>query len=647
LQDLGECEVKHGLRLGIVNLYKDGLGNPNVPQKLTRRKRWKQTTNVSVRPVSAIPVWSKSVVTIALILSAVALTIALSIYFRGRASTGNSVASEKSIAVLPFGNLSAEPANAYFAEGIQDEILTRLAKISDLKVISRTSSQSYKSTPQNVREIARQLGVAYIVEGNVQKNGDAVRVNVQLIRAETDAHVWADMFDRKLTDIFAVESDIAKTIAEQLSAQLTGREQRMLAAKPTDNLEAYDNYLRGLAYTLKTVPNQANAMNARKHFKDAVALDPKFALSWAMLSIVDSRSYLTQDLQPTESLREEAEQTAETALNLQPKLGEALWAKGFYHYACLKDYDTAMNYFQRARQLLPNNSRIPESMAYVERRRGQWDKSEQYLNEAERLDPRNVVLLGGHATNYICLRKFPEALQKLEQVLNITPDDLDTITVKAKVAQGQGDLTRAAALLSPLRPGLDDVGALETQIYQGILERRPQQIISRVQQLLTTPNPNLPALDGDVALWLGLAQQIAGDSSGAHESFLRAQRELEKVLPELTNNYGLLDDLALLNMALGDKTKALDFAQRAIDANPMEKDAVRGPLPVEILARVCAHFGETERAITTLEKLLSIPYDGAMGASSPLTPALLRLDPMFDPLRNDSRFQKLASSAPK
>jgi len=644
LQDLGECEVKHGLVLGIVNLCKDGLGNPNVPQKLTRRKRWKQTTHVSVRPVSALPVWSKSVVTIALILSAVALAIALSIYFRGRAGTATVVASEKSIAVLPFENRSEDKTNAYFADAIQDEILARLAKISDLKVISRTSTQHYKSTPGNLREIAKELGVAHIVEGSVQKSGDAVRVNVQLIRASDDTHVWADVFDRKLTDIFSVESDIAKTIAEQLSAQLTGREERMLAAKPTDNLSAYDDYLRGLAYTLKTVPTPANARNAQKYFKNAVALDPKFALSWAMLSIVDSRNYLTQALDPTEVLREEARQAAETALGLQPHLGEAIWAKGFYHYACLKDYDTAMNYLQRARQLLPNNSRIPESMAYVERRRGQWDKSEQYLNEAERLDPRNVVLLAGHATNYMCLRRFPEALQKLEQVLNITPDDVDTIAMKAKVAQGQGDLPRAASVLAPLRSGGDDAGAFELQIYQAILERRPQQIIPRIQQVLTPSHANQDAPDGYLHLWLGWAQEVSGDHVSAHESWQRAHDELEKLLPEQSDNYALLDGLALAQMFLGDKSKALAFAERAVGCNPIEKDAVRGPLPVEILARVWTHFGESDRAVSTLEKLLAMPYDGAMGTSSPLTPALLRLDPMFDPLRNNPRFQKLANS---
>src|SRR5207244_565226 len=260
LRDLVEYEVKHGLLINIVNLCKDNVGNPNLPEKLKRRKRWKQNTDATVRPVIA-PGWSKSALTTAFILSAIVVAIALVILFGygrlTRSGNATAIVPEKSIAVLPFENRSEEKANSYFADGIQDEILTRLAKISDLKVISRTSTQHYKSTPGNLREIAKELGVAHIVEGSVQKSGEAVRVNVQLIRASDDTHVWADVFDRKLTDIFSVESDIAKTIAEQLSAQLTGREERMLAAKPTENLGAYDDYLRGLAYTLKTVPNQA------------------------------------------------------------------------------------------------------------------------------------------------------------------------------------------------------------------------------------------------------------------------------------------------------------------------------------------------------------------------------------------------------
>src|SRR5882724_7522553 len=277
---------------------------------------------------------------------------------------------EKSIAVLPFENRSEDKTNAYFAEGIQDEILTRLSKIADLKVISRTSTQRYKSTPENLPEIARQLGVAHIVEGSVQKNGDAVRVNVQLINAANDSHLWADTFDRKLTDIFSVESEVAKAIADQLRAKLTGRRSEEIAAKPTDNPEAYDAYLRGVACTLRSFSTRPNAIAAQQYFKQAVRLDPKFALAWALLSSVDSLNYLTNGLQPTLALCDEARQGAETALKLQPNLGEANLAKGQYYYACLKDYDTAVRYFELARPLLPNSSLIPESLALVARRRG-------------------------------------------------------------------------------------------------------------------------------------------------------------------------------------------------------------------------------------------------------------------------------------
>jgi TolB-like protein/Tfp pilus assembly protein PilF len=302
---------------------------------------------------------------------------------------------DKSIAVLPFENLSGDPDNAYFAEGIQDEILTRLSKIADLKVISRTSTQHYKSAPENLPEIAKQLGVAHILEGRVQRSGDTVRVNVQLIKAADDSHLWADTFDRKLTDIFSVESEVAKAVTEQLRAKLTGQEEQVIAAKPTDNPDAYDAYLRGLAYTLKTNLNAGTA--AQKYLREAVRLDPKFALAWALLSNVDAGGYRSATLQPTVTLREEARQAAETAITLQPNLGEAVLAMGYYHYWGLKDYDTAVRYFEQARQFLPNSSRIPESLAYLTRRQGHWDRSESYFNEAERLDPRNVVLLGQHA----------------------------------------------------------------------------------------------------------------------------------------------------------------------------------------------------------------------------------------------------------
>jgi TolB-like protein/class 3 adenylate cyclase/Tfp pilus assembly protein PilF len=631
LHDLGTCEVKHGTRVAIANLYADQVGNPQLPKKFqavkkhSARMRWAGTT--------------------AALLALAAIVAGIAIFSRNRVRS-TLAAPEKSIAVLPFQNLSKDEENAYFADGIQDEILTRLSKIADLKVISRTSTQHYKSAPENLPEIARQLGVAHILEGSVQKSGDAVRVNVQLIKAANDSHLWADTFDRKLTDIFSVESEVARAIADQLRAKLTGREEQVIVAKPTDNTEAYDAYLRGLAYTLKTQNTPANALAAQKYLREAVRLDPKFALSWALLSYVDSVGYTSLSLQPTVALREEARQAAETALTLQPNLGEAVLAKGYYHYSCLKDYDAAVGYFEQARQLLPNSSRIPESLAFVERRRGQWDRSESYFNEAERLDPRNVSILTQHALSYMELRRFPEAVRKFDQVLDITPDDLDTLVLKAAIAQAEGDLPRASAILVPLHPATDESGALEIQAYQAILERRPAQIIPRLKEILAKPDPALGFYNGELRFWLGWAQEVAGDQAAAQESWQRARSELEPFLKKQSENVGLIADLTLINMGLGDKAAALALSEQAMAANPIEKNAVDGPIPIEILARVAARVGEPDRAITALQKLLSIPYNGAL-AAAPLTPALLRLDPMFDPLRNDPRFQKLASTPPK
>ncbi len=551
--------------------------------------------------------------------------------------------SEKSIAVLPFENLSDDKANAYFADGVQDEILTRLSKIADLKVISRTSTQHYKSAPENLPEIARQLGVAHILEGSVQKSGDAVRVTVQLIKAANDSHLWADSFDRKLTDIFSVESEVAKAIADQLRVKLTGREEQEITAKPTDNPEAYDAYLRGLAYSLKAQHSPANSLGGQKHLREAVRLDPKFALAWALLSYVDSVGYIGITLQATESLRDEARQAAENALTLQPNLGEGLIAKGYYYYAYLKDYPSAVRYFEQARPFLPNSSRIAESLAYVARRGGQWEQSEAFFNQAERLDPRNVNLLSQHALSYVLLRRFPEALHKLDQVLNITPDDVETVALKASIAQAEDDLPRASALLGSLYPAADHTAALETQVYQAILERRTDQIISRLKEILARPDPAMGYFNGELRFWLGWAQQVGGDHAAARESWRQAYSELEPFLKDQSDNYNLMQDLALVEMGRGNKAAALSMAERAIATNPIEKDVVDGPASIEILARVAAQTGEPDRAVAALQKLLSIAYEGALpSGNAPLTPALLRLDPMFDPLRNDPRFQKLS-----
>ncbi|PZR74619.1 MAG: hypothetical protein DLM73_07510 [Chthoniobacterales bacterium] len=577
-----------------------------------------------------------------IIIGVLLLVIAMLIYQRVpfRTEIGETI-SPKSVAVLPFENRSEDKANAYFADGIQDEILSRLSKIADLKVISRTSTQRYKSAPENLREIARQLGVANIVEGSVQKNGDSVRVNVQLIKAANDSHLWAETFDRKLNDIFSVESEVARAIADQLRAKLTGPEEQVIAAKPTDNPEAYDAYLRGLAFAMKSESTPANALGAQKYLRQAVQLDPRFALAWAELASATAFGYATLNLQPTVALREEIRHAAETASSLQPDLGEALFARGEYYSNCMKDYDTAVRYFEQARQLLPNNGRILQELARASRSKGRWDRCDAYFNEAERVDPRNVAMLTQRAFSYIARRRFPETLRKLDQVLNITPDDPYASALKAGVALMQGDLPQAAALLAPLHPNPDQTQVLEIQIYQAILARRTDQIIVRLKEALAEPNPALGYLNGELRFCLGWTQDVAGQHTDAKETWRQARSELESFLKEQPENYNLVSDLALTNMALGDKAEAMALAERVVAANPMEKDTNIAPRTIETFVRVAAQTGETDRAITALQKLLSMWGGARFRIPLPLTPALLRLDPMFDPLRNDPRFQKL------
>jgi serine/threonine protein kinase/Tfp pilus assembly protein PilF len=557
----------------------------------------------------------------------------------------SSAQIDRSIAVLPFENLINDKEDAYLAEGIQDEILTRLSKVGGLKVISRNSTQHYKNKPENLREIAKQLGVAHFLEGSVQKSAGTVRVNVQLIEAANNSPLWADTIDRALTDILSVESEVAVTVADQLRAKLTSEEAQSIAAKPTDDPQAYDAYLRGLAYTLRSGGFEpANVIPARQYLEEAVRIDPKFALGWSLLSSVDSAGYITRTLPQTDTLRDEARIAAETAFRLQPNLGEAVSAKAFYHYVFLKDYDTALRYFEQAARLVPSDSRIPEALAFVERRRGRWEQSEAYFNRAERLDPRNVRIIGQHAVSYKALRRFPDALRKYEDTLNITPDDPQPVVRQAAIFQAMGDLPRAAAVLAPFYSKPDDDSAIETQVYQAILERRTASIIPRLKEKLSKLDSAPSDEKGRLYFWLGWAQDIAGDRAGAHESWTQAKNELESSLKEQPESYLLIGYLALTEMKLGENALAMTLADRGLSANPIEKDAMTGPWSLEVFARVTAATGDHDRSIAALKKLLSIPYEGPLASHVPLTPALLKLDPMFDPLRNDPRFIALTES---
>jgi serine/threonine protein kinase/Flp pilus assembly protein TadD len=576
-----------------------------------------------------------------LILGASAAIIFL--WMRAQNSISNLGTPEKSIAVLPFENRSEDKANAYFADGIQDEILTRLANIADLKVISRTSTRQYQNKPANLREIAKQLGVANILEGSVQKVADQVRVNVQLINAQTDSHLWADIYDRKLTDIFGVETEIAKRIAESLQAKLTGREEQALAVKPTNNPEAYDAYLRGLAFDARYSSSYSPDLmrKATAFYERAVQLDPNFALAWARLSRANGRIYFNCDDTTCMARREAAKRALENAQKLEPNSPETLLALGYYQYSVLRDYGPAKATFERVSKMLPSSSEVPNALAIVSRRKGQWDESVAYWERALALDPRNMELLMPAAETYDMLRQFPAALRLYDRALDITPNNSDVIVAKASVYQAQGDLQEAARLLSGINENTSSDSDVIVKINQLRLERRNTEAIGLLQARLAQFHFDSEFYKGIVQVNLAFAQYLAGDRAGAKITAERARNTLDQFRKNQPDNAYLARVLSIANATLGEKDSALKEAERAIMLEPRAQDAISGPGFEENLALIQTIFGENSRAIPTLTQLLQTPYMEGGVYGMPITPALLRFDPIWDPLRSDPAFQKL------
>src|SRR5438874_4454704 len=385
LHELGECEVKHGVRVSVVNLYTAELGNPAVPEKLKAAR----VAAAARRKRAAFRWLSLGVVSL---LAVIAVIGFLLFRYRRPLTTVELPVPEKSIAVLPFENRSEDKANAYFADGIQDEILTRLSKIADLKIISRTSTQQYKSAPENLPEIAKQLGVANILEGSVQKAGNQVRVNVHLVNVQTGSQLWAETYDRKLSDIFVIESQIAKGIVESLQAKLTGREEQALAAKPTNNPEAYDAYLRGLAFEARSNYSSEALFKAIDFYGLAVQLDPNFALAWARLSGAHALLYFNRG-DATTARRDAAKEALENAQKLQPNSPESLLFVGYYQYWVQRDYELAKTTFEHVSKMLPGSGEVSYALGAVARREGLWDESVAYWERGLALDPRNTALL--------------------------------------------------------------------------------------------------------------------------------------------------------------------------------------------------------------------------------------------------------------
>jgi len=547
--------------------------------------------------------------------------------------------SDRSIAVLPFDNLSDEKSNGYFAEGIQDEILTRLSKIGALRVISRTSTQQYASKPGNLSEIARQLGVANIVEGSVQKAGDSVRVNVQLIHAASDVHLWAEIYDRKLDNLFTVQSEVAGAIAAQLQATLTGEEKKALATPLTTNVPAHDAWLRAVVYFNRGGEDPQGDELAIQQLTEATRLDPGFAAAWALLSRGHGSQYF-QQYDHSDARKALAKAALDRAVQLAPDTTETRTAVGYYQYWVERDFAAAIRTFSAIEAKEPNNIDAIPALAYIARRQGRHDEAIRRLNQAVELDPRNIQLLTETAWTYGQGRDYPGAQRVVDRGLNVKPDDGNLIATKALNYQKMGRLDEAAPLIESLRPD----GTLPQVVFsidaQANLTRQFAPAAARLQAMLDeitkAPSGSVDSITrGGYETILGALQLRAGEADAAKKNLESARDRLEDQLRNQPGNVFGLMYLSRAYSELGDRDAAMKTIDRAIEQLPTSADAIYGPLLEDRRARIQAHFGETDAPIAALTRLLKLGYANAV------TVAQMRIDPDWDPLRGDARFQAL------
>ena len=616
LHDVGQCEVKHEEIISIVNFYTKDLGNPNPP----RLKR--AATEVRRRRRNAFVLAG----------SGMAALLVVGLFLLPRAFARKI---DKSIAVLPFESLSDDKENAYFADGIQDDVLTNLSKISDLKVISRTSVMPYRGKGSNVREIGKALGVATLLEGSVRRVGNRVRVAVQLINTENDEHLWAEDYDRELTDVFAIQTDLAQKIAGELQAKLSPSEKAQFEHKPTENGEAYLAFVQGHDLSC-TFEDFEKLKQGEQLFERALDLDPNFALAVARYSQLES--WIVHTFDPTPARREKARGLAERALQLQPDLPEAHLARGVSYYYGDNDYDAALKEFEIAQRGLPNESEIYLYIGSIQRRQGKWAESTANMEKAVSLNPKDVWPLQNLTFNYAMVRNYDKANKTIDRALALNPTAIELWEVKSKLAiADKGDFSVAergfAAVKSVQMTNAQKVTVASGRAEVFLLERKYQDGLEAAERLSDDQFADHPGGLWSKYYYIGFTRKALQDQPGARAAFLRARSAAEDSLKQNPDAAKLRIQLAKALAHLGEKDAALAEAQRASELEPESKDAFEGPDITEGVAQVQTIVGENNRAIEILDGLLSRP--------SGVTVQILKINPIWDPLRKDPRFQAL------
>jgi TolB-like protein/class 3 adenylate cyclase/Flp pilus assembly protein TadD len=631
LHDLGSCEAKHGVRVSVVNLYDDQFGNAKLPQrfetvqKRRRRLRWAAT--------------AAALLALAIVIAGIAM------FSRYRAQS-TLTAPEKSIAVLPFENLSDDKENAYFTEGVGEEILTDLAKIADLKVISRTSVMQYRNAVRhNLREIGEQLGVAHVLEGSVQRRGGRVRVSAQLIDARTDAHLWAEHYDRPLDDVFAIQSEVAQAIADQLNARLSPAEKEAIKQRPTADLVAYDLYLRAEALRVVTSFNarlKENLLEATRLLEQAIARDPTFFLAYCRLAEAHDLIYFFgSDHTPARLAL--ANTAIQSALHLRPNSGEAHLALAQHFYRGYRDYEHALAELTLARRTLPNDPQVFELIGFITRRQGRWDESTLDLERALELDPRNLFFLQQLSFTYEFQRRYRDLAAVLDRALKLVPSDPET-----RVARASIDLAERADA-RPVHATIAAVVAEDPAAARSIADKWLYVALCEhdnfgVSRALAVVPPEGISVGSNIwsprAYFEAVAARARGDATVARAAFTAARAEVEKTTRQQPDYAQGLTILGLIDAGLGRKDDAIREGRRAVELVPVSKDAIDGTDLILNLAVIYAWTGEKDLALKQLAEAEQLPCS--------LNYGWLRLHPDWDTLRNDPRFEKIVVSlAPK